>query len=87
MCAHRFSRPKPKKDPKRISIFSRNEKMVVKMQLINNLKNDELMDAILKEAAEGYGDLRAAAKIHNVSITSLQARARELRVQRIAWIL
>jgi hypothetical protein len=57
------------------------------MQQINNFENDEFMDAILKEALEGYGDLRAAAEIHNVSMASLQARAGELRMRRIAWIL
>jgi hypothetical protein len=82
------SRPKPKMSIlKGISIFSRNKKMVAEMQLNNNLKNDEFMDAILREAAEGYGDLRAAAQIHNVSMTSLQARAKELRIQRTEWIL
>jgi len=36
------------------------------------------LDDILKEAAEGYGDLMAAAIIHRVSLKSLQSRLKEL---------
>ena len=44
------------------------------------------MDGILKEAADGYGDLIAAALVHNVSVKSLQTRVMELRHMRVAWI-
>jgi hypothetical protein len=52
----------------------------------NNMLNEELADSILKEAAEGYGDLIAAAKIHKVSVRSLQARLIQLRDLRVKWI-
>ena len=47
---------------------------------------DDIMDDILKEAADGYGDLIAAALVHNVSVRSLQTRVVELRDLRVAWI-
>jgi len=47
---------------------------------------DDIMDDILKEAVEGYGDLIAAALVHNVSVRSLQTRVVELRDMRVAWI-
>ena len=37
------------------------------MQFSKDMVNDELMDGILKEAADGYGDLIAEALVHNVS--------------------
>jgi hypothetical protein len=55
------------------------------MQL-NNMPNEEIVDGILKEAAEGYGDLVAASKIHRVSVKSLQARVTQLRDLRVTWI-
>ena len=56
------------------------------MKLNKIIQNEERIDSILKEAAEGYGDLIAAALIHKVSLKSLQARVIELRDLRIAWI-
>lgn len=56
------------------------------MKLNKIIQNEERIDSILKEAAEGYGDLIAAALIHKVSLKSLQARVSELRDLRIAWI-
>ncbi|MCK9566114.1 MAG: hypothetical protein M0Q43_08715 [Methanothrix sp.] len=56
------------------------------MQLIKKFVDDAIVDDILKEAAEGYGDLIAAALVHNVSVKSLQTRVVELRDLRAAWI-
>ncbi|VVB68240.1 Uncharacterised protein [uncultured archaeon] len=56
------------------------------MKLNKIIQNEEPIDIILKEAAEGYGDLIAAALIHRVSLKSLQARVIELRDLRITWI-
>jgi hypothetical protein len=56
------------------------------MQFNKDMVNDELMDGILKEAADGYGDLIAEALIHNVTLKSLETRVRELRLMRVAWI-
>jgi hypothetical protein len=57
------------------------------MKLSKIMQNENRIDGILKEAAEGYGDLVAAALIHRVSIGSLQARAVELRDLKATWIL
>ncbi|MFZ2472287.1 MAG: hypothetical protein WAW52_10150 [Methanothrix sp.] len=56
------------------------------MRLIEKFIDDEIMDDILKEVAEGYGDLIAAALVHNVSVSSLQTRVVELRNLRTTWI-
>ncbi len=56
------------------------------MQFTKDMINDEQMDGILKEAADGYGDLIAAALIHNVNVRTLQTRVRELRLMRVSWI-
>jgi len=56
------------------------------IELNKIIQNEERIDSILKEAAEGYGDLIAAALIHKVSLKSLQARVIELRDLRNAWI-
>jgi len=56
------------------------------MQFTKKFVDDEIMDDILKEAADGYGDLIAAALVHNVSVKSLQTRVVELRNLRAAWI-
>ena len=56
------------------------------MQFSKDMVNDELMDGILKEAADGYGDLIAEALVHNVTLKSLEMRVRELRLMRVAWI-
>ncbi len=56
------------------------------MQLTKKLINDEMMDDILKEAADGYGDLIAASLDHDLSVKSLQTRVVELRDLRVAWI-
>jgi hypothetical protein len=56
------------------------------MQLIEKFIDVEIMDGILKEAADGYGDLIAAALVHNVSVKSLQTRVVELRDLRATWI-
>jgi hypothetical protein len=57
------------------------------MQLNQNLLEDKSLDDILKEAAEGYGDLMAAALVHKVNVTALQSRLRELQCRRAPWIL
>jgi hypothetical protein len=56
------------------------------MQFANGMKDDEMMDGILKEAADGYGDLIAEALEHNVALKSLEMRVKELRLLRVAWI-
>ena len=56
------------------------------MQFTKKLINDEMMDDILKEAADGYGDLIAASLDYNLSVKSLQTRVVELRDLRVAWI-
>jgi hypothetical protein len=56
------------------------------MQLNRNLLEDQSLDDILKEAAEGYGDLMAAALIHKVNVEALQSRLRELQHRRAPWI-
>jgi hypothetical protein len=57
------------------------------IQSKENLIDDDFADEILKEALEGYGDLIAAARVHNVCVKSLQNRVNELRVERVSWIL
>jgi hypothetical protein len=56
------------------------------MQFAKDMMNDEMMDGILKEAADGYGDLIAEALAHNVTVKSLETRVMELRLLRVAWI-
>jgi len=56
------------------------------MQFSKDIVNDEMMDGILKEAADGYGDLLAEALVHNVALKSLEMRVKELRLMRVAWI-
>ncbi|MDD4162169.1 MAG: hypothetical protein PHW87_06780 [Methanothrix sp.] len=56
------------------------------MRLTENLIDDEIIDDILKEAADGYGDLIATALVHEVSVRSLQTRVVQLRDLRVAWI-
>jgi len=56
------------------------------MQFKKNIVNDEVLDDILKEAADGYGDLTAAALVHRVSMNALQARVLTLRRLGVAWI-
>jgi len=56
------------------------------MQLTIDMIDDEMMDGILKEAADGYGDLIAEALVHNVTLKSLEMRVKELRLLRVAWI-
>ncbi|MDD1749058.1 MAG: hypothetical protein LUO89_04200 [Methanothrix sp.] len=56
------------------------------MRLTENITDDEIIDDILKEAADGYGDLIAAALVHEVSVRSLQTRVVQLRDLRVAWI-
>jgi hypothetical protein len=56
------------------------------MQITEKFIDDSTMDCILKEAAGGYGDLIAAALVHNVSVKSLRTRVDELRDRRVAWI-
>ena len=48
--------------------------------------DDDFVDEILKEASDGYGDLIAAALVHNISLNSLQNRVMELRHKRVSWI-
>jgi len=56
------------------------------MRLTENLEECEIIDDILREAAEGYGDLTAAALVHKVDVKYLQTRVVELRDLRAAWI-
>lgn len=56
------------------------------MQITEKFVDDEIMDDIFKEVADGYGDLIAAALVHNVSVKSLQTRVVELRDLRATWI-
>jgi hypothetical protein len=56
------------------------------MQLTEKLINYEIVDGILKEAADGYGDLIAEALVHKVSVKSLQKRVVQLRDLRVTWI-
>jgi hypothetical protein len=56
------------------------------MQLMEKLVDHEIMDDILREEADGYGDLIAVALVHNVSVKSLQTRIVELRCLRTTWI-
>jgi hypothetical protein len=56
------------------------------MQNNKNAANDEVLDDILKDAADGYGDLMAAALVHEVSMDALQARVRILQRWGMAWI-
>jgi hypothetical protein len=56
------------------------------MRFTEKLIDDEMVDDILKEAADGYGDLMAAALDHKVSVKSLQTRVVQLRDLRVTWI-
>jgi hypothetical protein len=60
--------------------------MAATMQLNKSISNEEFMDCILREAADGYGDLVAAARIHQVSLKSLQARLMEWERAEYTWI-
>ena len=56
------------------------------IQFKEKLSDDDFVDEILKEASDGYGDLIAAALVHNISLNSLQNRVMELRHERVSWI-
>ncbi len=56
------------------------------MQLEQNLIDDGVLDSILEEAAEGYGDLMAASLVHKVSLKALQSRLSELQGTGSPWI-
>lgn len=56
------------------------------IQFKEKLIDDDFVDEILKEASDGYGDLIAAALVHNISLNSLQNRVMELRHERVSWI-
>lgn len=56
------------------------------IQFTEKLIDDDFVDEILKEASDGYGDLIAAALVHNISLNSLQNRVMELRHKRVSWI-
>lgn len=65
--------------------------MQLEQNLPNDLSDDQLpedqaLDSILKEAAEGYGDLMAAALIHKVSMKALQSRLEALKSTGSPWI-
>jgi hypothetical protein len=49
------------------------------MRLNEKIYDESELDDILNNAADGYGDLIAAALTHNVSLLSLQKRLSELR--------
>lgn len=49
------------------------------MQLIKKIHDKSELDDILRNAADGYGDLIAAALSHNVNLLSLQKRLSELQ--------
>ena len=55
-----------------------NNKKTIKSNLSENPTNF-VLDNILKEAAEGYGDLEAAAVIHGVNLKALQYRLIDLQ--------
>jgi hypothetical protein len=55
------------------------------MQLEQNLIDDGVLDSILEEAAEGYGDLMAASLVHRVSLKALQSRLSELQGTGSPW--
>ncbi len=67
-------------------IIKYSKEMCVTMQFSKDMVDDELMDGILKEAADGYGDLIAEALVHNVTLKSLEMRVKELRLIGVAWI-
>lgn len=52
--------------------------MIVTIQITEKFVDDEIVDDILKEVADGYGDMIAAALVHNVSVKSLQTRVVKL---------
>ncbi len=54
--------------------------------LDQNSLNYEVLDEIIRESAEGYGDLMAAALIHNVNVKVLQSRVREIQSLGVTWI-
>ena len=56
------------------------------IQFTEKVIDDDFVDEILKEASDGYGDLIAAALVHNISLNSLQNRVMELRHERVSWI-
>lgn len=56
------------------------------IQFTEKVIDDDFVDEILKEASDGYGDLIAAALVHNISLNSLQNRVMELRYKRVSWI-
>ncbi len=56
------------------------------IQFTEKVIDDDFVDEILKEASDGYGDLIAAALVHNISLNSLQNRVMELRHKRVSWI-
>jgi len=56
------------------------------IQFTKKVIDDDFVDEILMEASDGYGDLIAAALVHNISLNSLQNRVMELRHKRVSWI-
>ena len=56
------------------------------IQFTEKVIDDDFVDEILKEASDGYGDLIAAALVHNISLNFLQNRVMELRHKRVSWI-
>lgn len=60
---------------------------MVKMELDmnpvdRNPAKRELLDSLLEEASEGYGDLVAASMVHKVSLVALRSRLRELQLEK-----
>jgi hypothetical protein len=51
--------------------------------LSQNSIEEQNLDSILKEAAEGYGDLMALSVVHKVSIEVLRARLRKLQREEV----
>ncbi len=47
--------------------------------------DEQAIDSILNDAAEGYGDLVAAALVHGVSVKALQSRLRALKGAGSSW--
>lgn len=47
-----------------------------------NSIQEQNLDRVLKEEAEGYGDLVAISLVHKVSIRSLRSRLKELKIER-----
>ena len=46
-----------------------------------NPMQEQNLDRVLKEEAEGYGDLVAVSLVHKVSMRALRSRLKELQIE------